>query len=437
MQTYSWSDTVTPNNNASLAAGIVFFTPSAFGAQEQCKIRAFTVRSRSNDWDPLVSTMMYAKIIDLANEDAVLAVSNGQAMTAYNHDYTFTFAECPWLARTTQYGIIFASGTADDAPMVKSGLRLAVMATAQDIYYGDASDTHGATWRPLTGFAYQIGGELELKVWNGWDFQNLGKGPRGAIGPQGTYGEVGVGGATGPKGATGLVGPQGLQGDAVTGSKGPFALTSYWEGDANETQFLYNAAQTSWVPSLGERVYVSIIGDGAGANGVLFDTPLEIKISPVDGLQNAYYVNGKIRIRSYNTYNGVVSSGPYENIVGINNVVVNYGTGGNRKIFGTETVGAVALTIYLDPQATEATGRLILSMDGGQGSMTCDPAITFTPPRYYLQRQTDDTPDVGEARAPVTSGGVAAAYCDLIDAIGTATALPAATIAQMKALYGA
>ena len=154
MQTYSWSDTVTPNNNASLDAGIVFFTPSAFGAQDQCKIRAFTVRSRSNGWDPLVSTTMYAKIIDLANDNAVLAVSNGQAMTAYNHDYTFTFAECSWLARTTQYGIIFASGTADDAPMVKSGLRLAVMATAQDIYYGDASDIHGATWRPITGFVY-------------------------------------------------------------------------------------------------------------------------------------------------------------------------------------------------------------------------------------------------------------------------------------------
>lgn len=426
MQTYSWSDTVEPNNNASLAEGIVFFTPSAFGAAEQCRIRAFTVRSRSNDWDPLVATVMYAKIIDLANGNAVLAVSDGRAMTEYNRDYTFTFAECPWLGATTQYGIIFASGTADDAPMVKSGLRLAVMASAQNIYYGDASDTHGATWRPLTGFVYQIGGELELKVWDGWDFQNIAKGPTGPTGERGEPGIVGIQGVTGPKGAVGAVGPQGGIGAMVIGPKGPHGGTGYREVEyeyydqipgLKPIQFIY-AAQT---------VATTMLFSDFGYSQGSFEVTLIPRLTSTNVITWLGY--GKVSMIGGNLPAGFtieadgypVSSWGHGAAGWV--LIKSYGNNNSIGLYLTVETGKMALIEYVGSRRYE-WGEFY-------------PTFQADPPREYMARLVDGNATPGHLSAVMTSGGVAKAYCALIDAIDGATTLPTGTAAQMKALFGA
>ena len=430
MQTYSWSDTVEPNNNASLAEGIVFFAPSAFGAAEQCRIRAFTVRSRSNDWDPLVATVMYAKIIDLANDNAVLAVSDGRAMTEYNRDYTFTFAECPWLGATTQYGIVFASGTADDAPMVKSGLRLAVMASAQNIYYGNASDTHGATWRPLTGFVYQIGGELELKVWDGWDFQNIAQGLTGPTGERGVPGIVGIPGVTGPKGGMGVAGPQGRQGDVGMEVKGPQALPG-WVQYASDTMLLLYPKSSIGTWSAG---FYQITGTGNEQNLEIFDAAVELRLTISHGDETRCHMNGTLIMGMGHINEGVIE---YTRTLNLDQDAVT----GLSSRGATWQCDAWAddylIRVAVNKENWYLDCYVLVSYQPGPHMELGYPIASLSPARDYMGRQVDEAPTYGDARALATSGGIASAYCALIDAIDGATTLPAATVAQMKALFGA
>jgi hypothetical protein len=194
-----------------------------------------------------------------------------------------------------------------------------------------------------------------------------------------------------------LQGAPGRQGEDGPSIKGPTApLSRYKVGNDDDTQYIY----TKWEIGSVCIAYGSFV-DGRVADGGFALT-----------LTNNRFV-GTFRLKDL--------------VYGTDNeVVVNV----QRPPSGTYA------TIYTSRQlAIGHEGRLYATFMSPAREHT--PSVVETPPRSYLFPQVDNSPADGDSLQLVSSGGVATAYCALIDKLAQYKGLSAAQVAMMKALYGA
>ena len=429
MATYNWEETMLPNNTYGNYSRITF-SPMVFGATSGCIIRKFSVLSgdSSYGWDRTVPLRVVIR--EDAEMGAVLATStNTQVMDGANVFYEFNFSGNTQLAANGNYRVVFEKENDNQTAWVEAlvNLRVAGMSGPQAIYFGYSKNN-----RPITKWTYEMNPDaaLTMSVWENWGFESIAKGPIGERGPTGEIGEIGNQGPIGPTGATGPVGPQGMQGAPQSGDKGASAAPCYSLGGAEITQVLY---RKSPIVDVTLNLYdISILHADAevfgGGDEVVADvlgTPIELTVSP-HTTAGTFILNGEIKVKL--TY---PNSSSETCIAAIQIVVIENG----ETMVAQTSMSYGGIRIYYNTDTKRLTVKFLSR--GYETNIYLDPAFTFSPPRQYLQHQADTNPTYGDVRAVATSGGIAQAYCALIDLL--ATYLPSLTqkqIASMKAIYG-
>ena len=263
-----------------------------------------------------------------------------------------------------------------------------------------------------------------VKVWNGWDFENIAKGPRGEMGATGESGARGATGSTGPNGEEGLAGPAGKSGIAGLSAKGPVAPLSRFvqDGADGTTKYLYAMSNIIEYTSSGGMSYKKRIeGENDDAYG------LGLVAIEVSGSEGAWTVKGLFVQARYDYWGHLV-----------NKTEVNF-TKQVSTLYDTELwAGYIDLDTYIYTRLKMQDGYIEFIGNSLQGRIfKCDLLATSSPSGNYVYRQADNAPTKDDTLSLVTSGGVAAAYCALIDKLAQYKGLSAAQVAMMKALYGA
>ena len=277
-----------------------------------------------------------------------------------------------------------------------------------------------------------LDGATTVKTWDGWGFSDIGKGPRGASGYSGDAGPIGPTGETGPVGGVGITGPAGRQGYAGSSPKGAVAPLSRYvaAGTAGERQFLY--PQTTKKVGSAPDIYLTMSGvftDARGQNLISL-----VVAENVDTVS----IKGKIK---FTTTRGttVTEYGPFDIDTTMSKSIfdgIPTRPRGYKNSIGTFTISEyVSVEVHLPDGYDYGLGTYWINPNMVLGPYA-DNMADETPPRTYLQRQVDNAPISGDALSLVTSGGVATAYCELIDKMAQYKGLSAAQVAMMKALYG-
>ena len=286
---------------------------------------------------------------------------------------------------------------------------------ASDILFGGVSPVQGSypTTIERTQSANTADGATTANIWDGWGFSNIAKGPRGASGPSGIGGVRGETGATGPTGETGLQGPVGRRGAGISGAKGATApILQYVYGAGRRLLYAKKQFDIFYV----ETLYGNY-RDGRSENKIA----LSIDIQGTD-----ITITGSVSLES------AKPSGPSTQTVSVNAT----GTvGANIELARfnvTTSSGTVVYRLWLLPDYS-------MGLISWSGSVYSNIPLESdeSPPKIYLFPQVDNSPTDGDTLQLVSSGGVAAAYCALIDKLAQYKGLTAAQVAQMKALYGA
>ena len=138
-----WHDSVADNDQAA-GYSTIYFKPSVFGMSDGAAIKSFTVKTSGNTGG-LPSRAVYAKFINPDSTAAAMGVSRPVRLTSGNTVYKFEFDMAVAFATATkQYRLVFYSGAPDGSPQVNVALRLHLMASATDLYFGAGK----TTWRP-------------------------------------------------------------------------------------------------------------------------------------------------------------------------------------------------------------------------------------------------------------------------------------------------
>lgn len=243
-----------------------------------------------------------------------------------------------------------------------------------------------------------------FSAWDGWNFTDIAQGPAGAPGVAGAQGVKGVQGPTGPTGEVGFQGPpgeRGVTGATVKGATAP--LSKFFSGDGQDSQYLYQP----WTPFVGWRFYGTFT-DARGSQQL----SLTLKI-----------VNGQERF-----YGTLITERPTTYGVNVKTIQIN---NRNPPAGVSDNIG------FVDDYNIWLLHGGEIQLIKGTNVRVWDPSIVETPPKTYLFPQVDASPTSGDPLQLVTSGGVAAAYCSLIDKVAQYKGLSAEQVAQMKALYGA
>jgi hypothetical protein len=263
-----------------------------------------------------------------------------------------------------------------------------------------------------------------VKVWNGWNFENIAKGPRGEIGATGKGGVRGPTGSTGPAGADGLAGPAGRSGDVGPSAKGPSAPLSRFvkSGADGATKYLYDMSDFRNYERGNLTYNQRIEGENDDAYG------LGLIAVEVAGSEGAWTVSGSFFRAEYYPTSGNVSARTLETF-----------TKQVPTLYGAELwSGYIRLdtNTYCRLYMQEGLLEFIRATTTSR-IFTCNLVATSTPPGNYVYPQADNTPTKDDTLSLVSSGGVATAYCALIDKLAQYKGLSAAQVAMMKALYGA
>lgn len=424
MRTYNWTETIEPNNTYGNYPKI-HFSPVAFDAAHSCIVRSFSVMSgdSSYGWDRDIP--LRAAIRDGDTGPDLAVSTNTNTMDSADTFYEFQFAADATLSPNGNYLIVFEKQNSQQQWVEAFvNLRVAGLSVPQEIYFG-----YSVYNRPITKWTYLMNpnASLTMGVWDGWEFANIAQGEAGPRGSYGPFGGLGPTGPTGGTGPTGFEGPVGRAGDAGPTVKGAAGATARLYAPTGSYWLIYRKASYSFYGYTGRYNY-TLYGPVTAAEG---DGLIILTVS--DGsTQGTKRITGTAYFRevhvgySDDTTTWRIDTEVDASRIGTDHIVLAPSVSIVDALGSGDVGHHYALTLKPDMRLvmkrTDSDGYLMASSDMGPG--------------LDVFRQVDETPVYGNDASAVTSGGIASAYCALIDAIAEYGSIAAEDKAAMKALYG-
>ena len=262
-----------------------------------------------------------------------------------------------------------------------------------------------------------------FRYWDGWKFESAAKGRTGSSGGPGPKGGRGALGPTGPTGPAGQSGPPGKPGAAGAGPTGPTAeLDKFTQGAENTTLLIYEpGVYTNGGLAVSILGNAPIAGFGIGSFALL----------ETQGESSSRFT-GTFRVISPYTSGWTSPTDVDVDVEMPADLSADHQMPLWRGLVGDDWVGNFS---YFNIGLT-GDRRIRLSSGSNVTRLAIEPQ-TFTPSRQYMGAQIDNMPTSGNTVTLASSGGVAAAYCGLIDKLAANKGLTAGQVAAMKALFGA